>query len=76
MGRKIPGRKHRGVRDPEKQQAERLRRIKDKIDAPPTNPDEQQIPKSAQRIAELRAKVKKWRFFPQEGEKTATERTV
>jgi hypothetical protein len=26
MGRKIPGRKHRGVRDPEKQQAERLRR--------------------------------------------------
>lgn len=26
MGRKIPGKKHRGVKDPEKQQENRLRR--------------------------------------------------
>jgi hypothetical protein len=69
MGRKIPGRKHRGVRDPEQQQAERRSRIKDKIDAPPTNPDEQQIPKSAQRIAELRAKVKNGDFFRKKAKK-------
>jgi hypothetical protein len=43
--------------------------IKDKIDAPPTNPDEQQIPKSAQRIAELRAKVKNGDFFRKKAKK-------
>ncbi|XP_044253241.1 coiled-coil domain-containing protein 137 [Tribolium madens] len=63
MGRKIPGRKHRGVRDPEKQRAEREKSLKDKINAPPSNPDEQYVPKSLQRIAELQAKVKSGDFM-------------
>ncbi|EFA08971.1 hypothetical protein TcasGA2_TC006678 [Tribolium castaneum] len=63
MGRKIPGRKHRGVRDPEKQRAEREKSLKDKINAPPSNPDEQYVPKSLQRIAELKAKVKSGDFL-------------
>lgn len=35
-----------------------LFRIKDKINAAPANPDEQQIPRSLQRIIELKNKVK------------------
>ncbi|XP_066261517.1 coiled-coil domain-containing protein 137 [Euwallacea similis] len=58
MGRKIPGRKHRGVKDPEKQQAERFAKIKDKVNVPPTNPDDQQISSSLMRIIELKNKVK------------------
>lgn len=81
MGRKIPGRKHRGIRDPEKQAEVRYNRyyklfvglflknwylynfsIKDKINAPPSNPSEQQIPKSLQRIIDLKNKVKNGEF--------------
>ncbi|XP_063381272.1 uncharacterized protein LOC134667794 [Cydia fagiglandana] len=50
MGRKIPAKKHRGVKDPLKQQEQRFQSIKDKINAPPTDPDEQPIPKSLQRL--------------------------
>ncbi|XP_044759901.1 coiled-coil domain-containing protein 137 [Coccinella septempunctata] len=56
MGRKIPGRKHHGVRDPEKQRALRLEL--QKVNAPPSNIDDQPIPKSVQRIAELINKTK------------------
>ncbi|KAJ8983933.1 hypothetical protein NQ317_008635 [Molorchus minor] len=59
MGRKIPGKKHRGVRDPEKQAAERFNKIKDKINAPPTNSENQEIPKSLQRIIDLKNRTKK-----------------
>lgn len=62
MGRKIPGRKHRGVKDPIKQQQQRFNSIKDKINTPPSNPDEQQIPKSVLRIMELKNKVKEGYF--------------
>ncbi|XP_060520706.1 uncharacterized protein LOC132698563 [Cylas formicarius] len=62
MGRKIPGKKHRGVKDPEKQKAERLTRIKDKINAPPSKPDDQEVSKSLSRIIELKNKVKKGLF--------------
>jgi len=58
MGRKIPGRKHRGVRDPEKQRKERFAKIKDKINAAPSNPEDQQISKSLSRIIDLKNKVK------------------
>ncbi|CAG9824618.1 unnamed protein product [Phaedon cochleariae] len=58
MGRKIPGRKHRGIRDPEKQAAVRFNVIKDKINAPPSNPDDQAIPKSLHKFIELKNKVK------------------
>ncbi|KAG5891730.1 hypothetical protein JTB14_000333 [Gonioctena quinquepunctata] len=62
MGRKIPGRKHHGIRDPEKQAAARFNIIKDKINAPPANPDEQQVSKSLQRVIELKNKVKSGLF--------------
>lgn len=77
MGRKIPGKKHRGVKDPEKQQLIRLKRyffttilivlfstfssccsLKRKINAPPTDPDHQELPKSISRIAELKESLK------------------
>ncbi|KAF2897691.1 hypothetical protein ILUMI_08485 [Ignelater luminosus] len=58
MGRKIPGRKHRGVKDPEKQQLVRLQSVKGKINAPPTDPDSQEIPKSLSRIAQLKETLK------------------
>nr|AEE61627.1 unknown [Dendroctonus ponderosae] len=62
MGRKIPGKKHRGVNDPEKQQAERLAKIKDKINAPPLNPEDQQVPRSLSRIIELKNRAKQGLF--------------
>ncbi|XP_030745237.1 coiled-coil domain-containing protein 137 [Sitophilus oryzae] len=62
MGRKIPGRKHRGVKDPEKQNAESNEKIKNKINAPPTDPDDQQVSKSLLRIIELKKKVKEGQY--------------
>ncbi|KAI8436382.1 hypothetical protein MSG28_004403 [Choristoneura fumiferana] len=50
MGRKIPAKKHRGVKDPAKQHAQRFQSIKDKINAPPTDPDEQPVPRSLLRL--------------------------
>ncbi|KAI5652198.1 hypothetical protein NE865_00536 [Phthorimaea operculella] len=50
MGRKIPAKKHRGVKDPLVQQAKRLESLKGKIDAPPRDPDEQPVPKSLLRL--------------------------
>ncbi|XP_072396757.1 uncharacterized protein [Diabrotica undecimpunctata] len=63
MGRKIPGRKHRGVRDPEKQAAVRFESIKNKINAPPTNPDHQEVSKTLQRIIDLKNKTKSGELF-------------
>ncbi|KAF5280032.1 hypothetical protein FQR65_LT03287 [Abscondita terminalis] len=54
MGRKIPGRKHKGVRDPEKQREIRLQKLKGKIDAPPIDPDHQEVPHSLNRLIELK----------------------
>nr|XP_026488106.1 coiled-coil domain-containing protein 137 [Vanessa tameamea] len=50
MGRKIPAKKHRGVKDPLVQQAKRLQSLKGKINAPPKDPDEQPIPKSVTQL--------------------------
>ncbi|XP_046959590.1 coiled-coil domain-containing protein 137 [Vanessa cardui] len=50
MGRKIPAKKHRGVKDPLVQQARRLQSLKGKINAPPKDPDEQPIPKSVTQL--------------------------
>ncbi|GLV44607.1 uncharacterized protein CBL_13461 [Carabus blaptoides fortunei] len=58
MGRKIPGKKHKGVKHPEKQQAVRFKSIKDKINAPPSNPDHQDVPKSLQRIIDFQERLK------------------
>lgn len=57
MGRKIAGRKHRGIRDPAKQQATRLSAIAQKINCPPKDNDEQAIPKSLLRIQELQKRM-------------------
>ncbi|XP_014240681.1 coiled-coil domain-containing protein 137 [Cimex lectularius] len=46
MGRKIPGKKHRGIKDPHEQQSRRNEQLKNKINAAPLNPDEQEVPKS------------------------------
>ncbi|CAH2036888.1 unnamed protein product, partial [Iphiclides podalirius] len=50
MGRKIPAKKHRGVKDPLVQQARRLQGLKGKINAPPKDPDEQPVPRSLTRL--------------------------
>ncbi|KAL4707554.1 hypothetical protein ACJJTC_000306 [Scirpophaga incertulas] len=50
MGRKIPAKKHRGVKDPVVQQARRLQSLKGKINAPPKDPDEQPVPRSLTRL--------------------------
>ncbi|XP_053607921.1 uncharacterized protein LOC128673824 isoform X2 [Plodia interpunctella] len=46
MGRKIPAKKHRGVKDPLQQQAKRDQKLKSKINAPPSDPDAQPVPRS------------------------------
>ncbi|XP_066587884.1 coiled-coil domain-containing protein 137 [Prorops nasuta] len=58
MGRKIPGKKHRGIKDPEKQRAKRDAELEDKINAPPKSLDEQDIPKSLQRVIKLKEATK------------------
>ncbi|KAJ8729788.1 hypothetical protein PYW07_016826 [Mythimna separata] len=54
MGRKIPAKKHRGVKDPLVQQAKRLASLKGKINAPPKDPDDQPVPKSLTRLFAFR----------------------
>lgn len=59
MGRKIPGKKHRGVKDPYKQQEVRLSKIKDKINRVPKSVDSQEIPRRLQNIARFQCNVDK-----------------
>lgn len=54
MGRKIPGKKHRGVKDPLKQHARREAELESKINAPPKDADEQTIPRSLERLVKLK----------------------
>ncbi|XP_030035656.1 UPF0653 protein C607.02c [Manduca sexta] len=58
MGRKIPAKKHRGVKDPLVQQARRLQSLKSKINAPPNDPDDQPVPRSLTRLFEFQNKHK------------------
>jgi len=58
MGRKIPGKKHHGVKDPEKQQKARLDKIKMKINARPAKEDYQDVPKSLRMIMAAKEKLK------------------
>lgn len=59
MGRKIPAKKHRGVKDPVKQQEQRLLSLKTKINAPPSHPDDQPVPKSFTRLFEFKDRHEK-----------------
>ncbi|KAG7210452.1 hypothetical protein KM043_011980 [Ampulex compressa] len=61
MGRKIPGKKHRGVKDPLKQQAQRLSLLETKINAPPKDVQEQAVPKSLERLIRLKEAAKNGR---------------
>ncbi|XP_072931597.1 uncharacterized protein [Epargyreus clarus] len=58
MGRKIPAKKHRGVKDPLEQQARRWQSLKGKINAPPKDPDEQPVPRSLTRLFAFQDKDK------------------
>ncbi|KAF3428332.1 hypothetical protein E2986_03062 [Frieseomelitta varia] len=58
MGRKIPGKKHRGVKDPFKQEAKRHAKLETKINAAPKNAEEQAVPKSLEIIVKLKEAVK------------------
>ncbi|XP_067006354.1 coiled-coil domain-containing protein 137 [Anabrus simplex] len=62
MGRKIPGKKHRGIKDPYEQQAKRNESLSKKINAPPSSPDDQDIPKSVKHIMRLMQDVKDKKF--------------
>merc|ERR1711997_954006 len=59
MGRKIPGKKHHGVKDPEKQKKKREAPMKLKANARPKNLDDQEIPKKLMIISKLREDAKK-----------------
>ncbi|XP_046394111.1 coiled-coil domain-containing protein 137 [Ischnura elegans] len=54
MGRKIPGKKCKKIKDPEKQRAARLESLNGKIDLPPALPDAQEVPHSLERLMELK----------------------
>ncbi|XP_075231000.1 coiled-coil domain-containing protein 137-like [Lycorma delicatula] len=62
MGRKIPGRKHKGVKDPVIQKAVREQKLKTKINAPPTDPNEQETPKSLENLIRLKQIAKNTQF--------------
>lgn len=58
MGRKIPAKKHRGIKDLEKQHAKRLAELESRTNAAPKDTDEQAIPKSLERIIKLKEAAK------------------
>ncbi|XP_029162193.1 uncharacterized protein LOC114933785 [Nylanderia fulva] len=58
MGRKIPAKRHRGVKDPEKQRAKRLAELESRTNAAPRDVDEQAIPKSLERLMKLKEAAK------------------
>jgi len=58
MGRKIPGKKHHGVKDPEKQKEKREKELKQKTNSKPKNLDDQEIPKKLLMLSKLREEAK------------------
>ncbi|CAD7090095.1 unnamed protein product [Hermetia illucens] len=58
MGRKVPARKHHGVRDPIKQAQNRYLQIKDKINNPPTSQKDQKLSYKLNQLAKLRQDAK------------------
>ncbi|XP_018404513.1 PREDICTED: LOW QUALITY PROTEIN: coiled-coil domain-containing protein 137 [Cyphomyrmex costatus] len=58
MGRKIPGKRHRGIKDREKQHIKRLAELELCTNAAPKNINDQEIPKSLERIIKLKEAVK------------------
>ncbi|XP_063240987.1 coiled-coil domain-containing protein 137 [Bacillus rossius redtenbacheri] len=62
MGRKIPGAKHRGTKDPFAQNARRNAALAKKVNAPPADPDQQDVPRSLERLMRLMQAVKDGAF--------------
>nr|CAD7196368.1 unnamed protein product [Timema douglasi] len=58
MGRKIRGKKHRGVKDPFEQQARRDASLLKKMNGAPAHPEEQEMPASVHRIIKLKQMTK------------------
>ncbi|GLH16128.1 Uncharacterized protein GBIM_20483 [Gryllus bimaculatus] len=58
MGRKIQGKKHRGIKDPRQQALARFESIVNKIDNPPSCIDDQEIPKRVLEIMQYKNKPK------------------
>lgn len=54
MGRKIPGKKHRTVKDPYEQQARRFDKIRNKVNQRPREADDQEVPKCIKNIANFK----------------------
>merc|ERR1712228_892071 len=58
MGRKIPGKKHHGVKDPEKQKEKREKELRQKTNSKPKNLDDQEMPKKLLMLSKLREEAK------------------
>ena len=69
MGRKIPGKKHHGVKDPEKQKERREAELRQKVNSAPKNIDDQEIPKKLQMISKLREDTKNGKIVREKKEK-------
>jgi len=59
MGRKIPAKKHHGVKDPAKQAEQRLAKIKCKINEVPLNIDDQEVPRKLKILFRSKDRQKK-----------------
>lgn len=70
MGRKIPGKKHRGVKDPKKQLWEKKEKLKQVINCPPKDPNVQEIPKTVLELNRLRELVRNGSFKKKTKSKT------
>ena len=62
MGRKIKGKKHHGVKDPEKQKQVREAKIQMKVNNRPSSEDFQELPKSMKMLMKVRSDVKSGSF--------------
>ena len=58
MGRKIPAKKHHGVKDPAKQREQRLAKIKGKINEVPLDINDQEMPKKVKMLFKSKDKQK------------------
>ncbi|CAH1389844.1 unnamed protein product [Nezara viridula] len=72
MGRKIPGKKHRGVKDPKKQLWEKKEKLKQVINCPPKDPSVQEIPKTVLELNRLRELVRNGNFKKKKKTKSKT----
>lgn len=64
MGKKIPSKKHRGVKDPFKQQEQRFAKIKSKINEAPEDIESQEIPKKLRNLFKKKQKRKNMEAVP------------